>query len=123
MRQPGRVRIGWQDTFTLRVETDAGRQTGLLVFGGPARSAVRPSLQGSSTAVWQYANGFDPARHLPRQWGGTLEGRDGEPPSRINFVDNGCARLYTSTAPPVWGRDLFAPVKGAGKRSRQWERT
>ena len=32
MRMPGRVRIGWQDDNTLKVETDAGQQTKLFHF-------------------------------------------------------------------------------------------
>ena len=33
MRMPGRLRISWQDDSTLKIETDAGRQTRLLHFG------------------------------------------------------------------------------------------
>ena len=61
MREPGRVRISWQDPSTLKVETDAGQQTRLFHFG-PSTPAGAPSLQGFSTAEWQYANGFDPIR-------------------------------------------------------------
>jgi len=61
MRIPGRVQISWQDADTLKIDTDAGRQTRLLHFGAvPAAQA--PSLQGHSVAEWQYANGFSPVR-------------------------------------------------------------
>jgi hypothetical protein len=51
MRVPGRLRIGWQDDNTLRVDTDAGMQTRVLNFAAaPARG--RPSWQGSSSARW-----------------------------------------------------------------------
>src|SRR5215510_13868994 len=33
MRLPGRLRIGWQDDRTLKLETDTGTQTRLLAFG------------------------------------------------------------------------------------------
>jgi hypothetical protein len=61
MRIPGRVQISWQDADTLKIDTDAGRQTRLLHFANaPATQA--PSLQGRSLAEWQYANGFSPVR-------------------------------------------------------------
>ena len=60
MREPGRVRISWQDDRTLKIEADAGEQTRLLHFGvAPAGS---PSRQGTSVAEWQYANGFNAVR-------------------------------------------------------------
>lgn len=62
MRIPGRVRITWQDATTLKIETDAGQQTRLLQFNRPPGALPAPSLQGVSTAEWQYANGFNPIR-------------------------------------------------------------
>jgi hypothetical protein len=56
MRIPGRLRIGWADDTTLKIETDAGTQTRLLRFGGAAPSGD-PSLQGWSAAEWMYAGG------------------------------------------------------------------
>jgi hypothetical protein len=51
MRVPGRLRIGWQDDNTLRVDTDAGMQTRVLHFGAaPPRG--RASWQGDSVARW-----------------------------------------------------------------------
>jgi len=76
MREPGRVRIAWQDATTLRIETDAGSQTRLLNFGNRTPTGP-PSRQGDSAAEWQYAGGFDPARAAPpksatpRIWGST----------------------------------------------------
>ena len=60
MRVPGRLRISWQDDSTLKIETDAGRQTRLLHFG-PAPDAVQPSLQGWSRAEW-LPHGAGPGR-------------------------------------------------------------
>jgi hypothetical protein len=77
MRMPLRVRIGWQDDLTLKIETDAGQQTRLLRFApvgpGPAAgtgagtSTAQPvsapgprTLQGTSVAEWQRSGGaFD----------------------------------------------------------------
>tara|TARA_R110000824_G_scaffold336_11_gene2416 strand:- start:75790 stop:76635 length:846 start_codon:yes stop_codon:yes gene_type:complete len=61
LREPGRLRISWEDEDTLRIDTDAGQQTRLLHFANaPVPGA--PSLQGHSIAEWQYYGGFDPMR-------------------------------------------------------------
>jgi hypothetical protein len=52
MRIPGRLHITWQDPDTLKIETDAGRQTRLLHFKPPAGPASR-TPQGSSIASWE----------------------------------------------------------------------
>ena len=51
MRMPTRLRIGWQDDNTLKIETDAGQQTKLLHFDRAAAAGPR-TLQGHSTAEW-----------------------------------------------------------------------
>jgi hypothetical protein len=57
MRLPGRLHITWQDETTLKVETDTGMQTRLLMFRpGPPGP---PSWQGHSAASWNV-----PARTL-----------------------------------------------------------
>jgi hypothetical protein len=63
MREPGRVRISWQDPQTLRIDTDAGEQTRLLHFDASALRGAA-TRQGFSAAEWQYAGGFDPL-HVP----------------------------------------------------------
>jgi hypothetical protein len=55
MRQPGRVRISWQDDTTLKLETEAGTQTRLFSFGAPETGT--PSWQGTSQATWLPAGG------------------------------------------------------------------
>lgn len=58
MRVPGRLRISWQDDSTLKIETDAGRQTRLLHFGTSGEPGP-PSLQGFSRAEWEpHGGGF-----------------------------------------------------------------
>ena len=53
MRQPGRLRISWQDDTTLKLEFDAGTQTRLLNFDrGDSRPAEK-TWQGFSLADWQ----------------------------------------------------------------------
>src|SRR5437667_3478897 len=56
MRVPGRLHITWQDDYTLKIETDAGRQTRLLNFrGGSGGSGGE--WQGISTAEWEVVAG------------------------------------------------------------------
>ena len=59
MRVPGRIRISWQDDYTLKIETDAGMQTRLLHFQPPNAAPLAPpaaaqrSWQGFSVARWE----------------------------------------------------------------------
>jgi hypothetical protein len=58
MREPGRLRISWQDDNTLKIETDAGQQTRLFRFGTPPPNAAAgeaPSWQCYSVARWEAA--------------------------------------------------------------------
>jgi hypothetical protein len=52
MRLPTRLHITWQDDKTLKLETDAGRQTRLFHFDGPKWSGGNPEWQGDSVASW-----------------------------------------------------------------------
>jgi hypothetical protein len=53
MRVPGRLHITWQDDLTLKVETDAGRQTRLFHFDSQAPRESAPTWQGYSAARWE----------------------------------------------------------------------
>jgi hypothetical protein len=52
MRQPGRVRVSWQDDQTLKLEFDAGTQTRLLHFAAASPPAEK-TWQGFSRAEWE----------------------------------------------------------------------
>jgi hypothetical protein len=52
MRVPGRIRISWRDDSTLEVQTDAGRQTRVFLFGAVPQPASEPTWQGISEAQW-----------------------------------------------------------------------
>ena len=52
-RMPGRMRISWQDDYTLKVELEAGNQTRLLHFQ-TAPPPAQPTWQGHSSAEWEY---------------------------------------------------------------------
>ena len=60
MRAPTRLRIGWLDERTLKVETDYGMQTRLLSFVARAPSPMR-SWQGDSLGQWETPGGRGPA--------------------------------------------------------------
>jgi hypothetical protein len=53
MRNPGRLRISWQDPNTLKIEFDAGTQTRLLRFGTSGPPPGQRTLQGYSVANWE----------------------------------------------------------------------
>jgi hypothetical protein len=54
MSVPGRLHITWQDANTLRIDTDAGKQTRLLRFVDHAASSeAPPTWQGESIANWE----------------------------------------------------------------------
>jgi hypothetical protein len=53
LRAPGRLHITWQDDQTLRLDTDAGKQTRIFHFGGWKAAAGPHTIQGDSTAEWE----------------------------------------------------------------------
>jgi len=53
MRVPGRVYITWENDATLRIDTDAGRQTRLLDFDKSAKPPSARTWQGHSSAEWE----------------------------------------------------------------------
>ncbi|MEO8097139.1 MAG: hypothetical protein ABI811_05515 [Acidobacteriota bacterium] len=57
LRVPGRLHITWQDDQTLRLDTDAGKQTRLFHFGDWKAPAGPGTLQGDSTAEWLRGGG------------------------------------------------------------------
>lgn len=69
MRMPTRLRISWQDDFTLRIESDAGQQTRQLRFARPGEAAPAATsvasqprtLQGQSAAEWVRSGGGEDA--------------------------------------------------------------
>jgi hypothetical protein len=57
MRMPGRVHITWENDTTLKIETDAGRQTRWLRFDAAQKPAGERSWQGHSVASWELVGG------------------------------------------------------------------
>ena len=106
MRQPGRIRISWQDDQTLKLEFDAGTQTRLLHFDSSRQPPAERTWQGFSVAQWEGAGvgrgpgptgdgRADPrvtgggllSRGLPGGGGGGLRG--GPPPSQQARINSG----------------------------------
>jgi len=57
MRMPGRIRISWQTDTTMKIETEAGTQTRLFVFGAQPPASGDRTWQGQSAAQWQFPGG------------------------------------------------------------------
>jgi hypothetical protein len=104
MRQPGRLRISWQDDQTLKLEFDAGTQTRLLNFDSAKSAPAERTLQGFSMAVWEGPGvGAGPpgdGRNDTRVTGGGLLSRDlpggggqglrgGPPPRQQSQINRG----------------------------------
>jgi hypothetical protein len=53
LRVPGRLHFTWQDDQTLKMETDAGKQTRLFHFGDWKAPAGPHTIQGDSVAEWE----------------------------------------------------------------------
>jgi hypothetical protein len=53
IRQPGRVRISWQDDQTLKLEFDAGTQTRIVNFDRTKTAPSEKTWQGFSLAQWE----------------------------------------------------------------------
>ena len=96
MRIPTRLRIGWQDDMTLKIETDAGRQTRLIRFyNGPVapRPPGPPSLQGFSIGSWQLRNTGAPLLGPPA--GGRGQGTGPRPKGSLKVVTTNLLAGYT----------------------------
>ena len=80
VRQPGRLRVSWQDDQTLKLEFDAGTQTRLLHFDRTTPPPAARTLQGFSVARWEGPiggrGGAADGRADPRVTGGGLLSRD-----------------------------------------------
>jgi hypothetical protein len=78
MRVPGRLRVTWQDDRTLRIDTDAGRQTRLFHFGDPPEAQVPEGQgedwQGVSLAEWDRGNAGAGGLFFGRGQGGPQPG-------------------------------------------------
>jgi hypothetical protein len=97
MRVPTRLHITWENESTLKVETDAGQQTRRFIFGTSAAQAMSAAsartLQGVSSAVWEYAGGRGP------RGGGPV------PPAILKVVTKGMRPGYLQRNGVPYGAD------------------
>jgi hypothetical protein len=105
MRMPGRIRISWDSDTALKIETEAGTQTRLLVFGAPAPRG-EATWQGSSAATWQVAGG-----------GGRRGGASASPPR------GGSLRVITTNMRPGYLRKNGVPYSANARLTEYINRT
>ncbi len=105
MRIPEHLHVSWQDPGTLKVQTDAGMQTRLLLFNPtPAQSAAPPSLQGLSVAQWVVRAG-------PRGFG----------PPDPNAPRYGSLEVTTSDMSPGLLRKNGVPYSDRTRMAESWD--
>ena len=109
MRMPTRLKITWEGDETLRIETDAGRQTRRLMFNAAAAPAAAPSLQGRSTAAW--------VRPVPPPGGRGLAGAGGGPARAGGYL-----QVTTTDMLPGWLRRNGVPYSGNAKLTEYFDR-
>lgn len=101
MRQPGRLRVSWQDDNTLKMEFDAGTQTRLLYFDKTKQSSGEKTWQGHSIAEWEAPpggqRGAAPRGNAgPRDAGGGGQGLRGGPPPPSTIFEGGSLKVVTT---------------------------
>jgi hypothetical protein len=57
LREPTRLHITWVDDNTMKIDSDAGKQTRLLHFGDWKSAGGPPTIQGDSLATWAGGGG------------------------------------------------------------------
>jgi hypothetical protein len=72
MRAPGRLHVTWESDDSLKVETEAGTQTRLFLFGAVPAASGAATWQGTSVAQWEMAGGGRRGRGAAPQ-GGSLK--------------------------------------------------
>jgi hypothetical protein len=105
MRVPGRIHIVWEDDNTLRIDTDAGKQTRLLHFTGQTPGgapSTGPQWQGFSLAKWDIPGG----------------GRGADPTAR-----GGSLKVVTTHARPGYLRKNGVPYSADAVVTEYFSRT
>jgi len=103
-RQPGRIRIRWDDEDTLRLDFDAGTQTRLLEFAGSAPAGADKTWQGYSSARWERPPGRRGGANRaqignidgPTAPGGGGLGQRGGPPPSASIYEGGTLVVTTT---------------------------
>jgi hypothetical protein len=113
MRLPTRLRIGWENESTLKVETDAGLQTRRFTFDKALAAPASRSLQGFSVAEWERPaagrGGFGP--------GGPPAPSAAAPPSR-----GGSLKVVTTNLSGGWLRRNGVPYSESTTVTEYYDR-
>jgi hypothetical protein len=104
MRMPTRVHITWEGDTVLKIETDAGQQMRRLQFQRTTQARPAPTLQGISSAEWQFAGGGGGGRGPGGPDGGGRGGGRGEAGPRF-----GSLKVVTTNLRAGWLRKNGVP--------------
>jgi len=115
MRMPTRIRIGWQDSQTLKLEFDNGTQTRLLHFDSNAQPPASADYQGFSRAHWETV---PEGQGQVAPTGGGGGGRGGGPP-RLS----GALRVVTTQMKPGYMRRNGLPYSADAVYSEAFDVT
>jgi len=99
IRQPGRIRISWQDENTLKMDFDAGTQTRLLNFDKTRKPGPEKSWQGHSIAEWEgpaLGRGGQRGGASQRDAGGGGQGLRGGPAPPNSVFEGGSIKVVTT---------------------------
>ncbi len=96
LREPTRLHITWEDDNTLKVESDAGKQTRLIHFGDWKPAGGAPTRQGDSVADWE--GGGRGGRGGRGGGGGGVGGggRGENPTARVNEPADASLKVVTT---------------------------
>jgi len=116
MRVPERLHITWENDTTLKVETDAGKQTRLFYFGAHAATGA-PTMQGVSVAQWQtpqatraYTSKISARDPDTPGFHGIFNGETQEPPDTRKL--GGSLKVVTTHLAPGYLRNNGVPYSG-----------
>jgi len=114
MRVPGRLHITWQDDYTLKIETDAGKQTRLLYLRPVHGFIPPPSAQGISVGQWQtpqstrdYTSKISGRDANTPGFPGIFNGEDQKPPDTRKL--GGTLKVATTNLQPGYLRNNGVP--------------
>jgi hypothetical protein len=133
MRVPGRLRIKWESSDTLRIDTDAGMQTRLLKFGPPVKpsdraATERPARESPAGATER------PAREPPAgasegipsggepSWQGSTHAEWHKPTGPAAAGTGGSLKAVTTGLKPGYLRKNGAPYSDATVLTEYYER-
>jgi hypothetical protein len=126
MRVPGRLYITWDNDTTLRIETDAGKQTRIFSFGAGRAATGAPTMQGFSIAQWQ-------TPQTTRAYTSKISGRDANTPGFAGIFNGeteqppdtrklgGRLKVVTTRLRPGYLRNNGVPYSANAVLTEYWD--